>query len=124
MVAQSQSTTCPCSLSSQHSLIPTQRAPFVFALLAHLSGTAALTDRKEPFNRITVDDGKETGLSQESTKPVLMGLQLPLQSRAIGQACKQVIVIALDPAGKARKWSPLRANKMPIVTTSLGYSLA
>src|SRR5437588_8850732 len=48
-------------------------APFVFALLAHLSGTAALTDRKEPFNRITLDDGKETGLSQESTKPVLMG---------------------------------------------------
>src|SRR5437588_1457258 len=117
MVAQSQSTTYPCSLSSQHSLIPTQRAPFVFALLAHLSGTAALTDRKEPFNRITVDDGKETGLSQESTKPVLMGLQLPLQSRAIGQACKQVIVIALEPAGKARKWPPLRANKMPIVTT-------
>src|ERR1700730_7196255 len=78
-------------------------APFVFALLAHLSGTAALTDRKEQFNGIPIDDGKETGLSQESTKPVLMGLQLPLQSRAIGQACKQVIVIALEPAVKGAK---------------------
>src|SRR5436309_15968260 len=83
-------------------------APFVFALLAHLSGTAALTDRKEPFNRITVDDGKETGLSEESTNPVLVGLQLPLQARSNGQACKQVIVIALDPAGNARNMSHLR----------------
>ena len=69
-------------------LNPHTPASFVFALLAHLPGTAALADGKEPFDGIPIKNGKETGLSQESTKPVLMGLQLPLQSRAIGQAVK------------------------------------
>ena len=43
-------------------------------------------ERKEPFNGITIDDGNETGLSQEPMKPVLIHLQLPLQSCVLRQA--------------------------------------
>jgi len=78
-------------------------ASFVLALLAHLLATAPLTNGKDQFNGIAIDDRKETGLSQEATKPVLMRLQLPGQARAIRQGSKQVVVIATRPAVKGAK---------------------
>src|SRR5947209_3487048 len=86
-------------------------ASFVFALLAHLLLTAPLTNGKEQFNGIAIDDGKETGLSQQATKPVLMGLQLSLQPRAIRQTSKQGVIIAFEPAVEGAKMAALESEQ-------------
>jgi hypothetical protein len=120
MVAQSHSTTCPSSLSSQHNLIPMQRASFILAFLAHLLWTAPLPDGKEQFNRVTDNHREETWLSRQLAIPVLMGLQEQLQPPSLRQSSKQGIIVALEPAIEGPKCPPFRENQMPIVTSSLG----
>ena len=73
-------------------------ASFIFAFLAHLLRTTTLSDGKEQLNRITIDHGEETGLSQQLVAPVLMGLEQPLQAGTLGQSRKQVAIVATETA--------------------------
>jgi hypothetical protein len=50
-------------------------ASFVFALLPDLLGTPSLTNGKEQFYWITINDREESGSGQQSLTPVLMGLE-------------------------------------------------
>ena len=78
-------------------------APFIFAFLADLLRTASLTDRKEPFDRITVDHGEETGSSQQAVTPRLVSLEQPLQAGAFRQTGEQVTGVPAQPAIKGRE---------------------
>jgi hypothetical protein len=102
-------------------------ASFVFALLAHLLGTTPLTDGKDQFKGISVDDRKEAGISQQATKPVLMGLQLSGQACAVRQTGKKGLVIALEPAGEGPKMASLEskqdANRHQFARIELGLTV-
>src|SRR5947209_9114611 len=86
-------------------------ATFLLPLLAYLLWATSLANGKEQFHRITVDHGKETGLLQQALPPVLVRFEQALQAGAIGQPCKQVGIVALEPAIKSAKIVAVQGNQ-------------
>lgn len=68
-----------------------------FALLPQLLRAAALAPGMDQFDAVAVNDGEEGGVRQEGLTPGLVGLEQPLQARALGQR-KPGAVIPCQPA--------------------------
>lgn len=93
-------------------------APVALASIAHLLRATALSDRMDQLNTVTIDDCEKGRLGQKAATPRLMGQQQPLQTGALRKTREQRRVILTQPTVESM------TNNKPIVTSSLGYSLA
>src|SRR6266849_6115542 len=71
---------------------------FIAALGSKLPLGTSLSDRKNQFYRIAIHDIQHAGLRQQPIRIALLDTQLTQQRRAVWQAAKQSVEIALQPA--------------------------
>ncbi len=86
-------------------------APFVFVLRTQLLCRAALSNRKQQFNRKTIHYIQQTRFCQQLIRLILMVPQLSLEGRPLRQSSKQPIPVAFQPAAKGSKPSALQCEQ-------------
>jgi len=85
--------------------------PFVFGLFAKLLRTATFPNGKQQLDRVTVNDQEKARIGQEALVPVLMRDQQPLQTSAIRQTRKKVVIVALKPAIKGAEMASFQGEQ-------------
>ena len=96
--------------------------PFVFVLLAHLLRATSRSDRENQLDGEAIHHRKQGRPFQQTLTPALIRFQHSLQARPLWQALEHLFVIPLQPPTERPEPPPLSANRIPIVTISLGYS--
>jgi hypothetical protein len=96
----------------------------VLVLGTDLPARASLSHGKQQLNREAVHHIEQTRFGQQLVSSLFMSSPLFLKRRALWQAAKQGIIVSLEPALEGAKAPPFKANRSPMVITSLGYSLA
>src|SRR5581483_11827046 len=76
---------------------------FILRFFAELLRAAPLSNGKQQFDRIALNDQEKAWIGQKPLVPILMRDQQPLQSRAIRQTSKQSIIVSFQPARKGAK---------------------
>ena len=91
----------------------TAPAAFILAFFASLLWTSALTDGKNQFNRITVNDGENGWIGQEQLTPRVMGVAQPLASRSFRQStiANPIAISSCQPAGAGANEAAFARNQ-------------